>query len=483
MKKKAPSRRLTSTGFDDFRRNLRAGLRLALFRPVTQREFRVSLEQALVLVLFAALLLPLVDLARSGLKSDFNSYAIPYVAFTTVLGFGAWYLLARWHGRPRQVLPMLVMSAAVAPVFYGLQLVLALIGIADFEADEWLAASATWVVTALYLAVVFRIVARLVRRSRVTHAVSTGAYALLTIAPLYLVPYQYFWTPVYEEDSTRRQVNAEQVFYAQHDLLEQAKRKLLPQRPGISDLYFVGFASYADEDVFMKELGVIRGLFDTRFDTGGRSVALINHPNTSDDTPIASATNLERMLQHVGRLMNPDEDVLVLYLTSHGSLDHQLSVDFWPLSLNTIDPDRLKQMLDASGIKWKVIIISACYSGGFVEKLRDATTLVMTSAEAGRASFGCGTLSDFTYFGQALFDVELRRTYSFLDAFHAAEQRIAERERRERRKPSLPQLAAAPEIEHKLAVLSRELERRVPVNQAATRPVSTGATSCGGRDC
>jgi hypothetical protein len=185
--------------------------------------------------------------------------------------------------------------------------------------------------------------------------------------------------------------------------------------------------------------------------------------------------------------MDPEEDVLVLYLTSHGSRRHRLAVDFWPLALNSIDPERLRRALDESGIKWKVIVISACFSGGFVESLRDAHTLVMTSAEARRESFGCGTESDFTYFGQALFDVELRRTRSLVDAFHAAAQRIGEREQRERRTPSLPQIALAPPMERKLAALARELERRVPaaspaVGVAATPPAA-GEAACARQPC
>jgi hypothetical protein len=483
MPRKPPRR-----GFDDFRQNLGAGWRFALFRPVASRAFRVSLEQAILLVLFSVLLLPLVDLARAGLRSEFNSFAIPYLAFTTVLGFAAWYLLARWSGRPPQVLPMLVMAAAVAPPFYAVQFILALAGVLSLQGYGWGAVVAYWLLLAWYLAVMFRIVARTWRRRWPAHALGTGAYALITIVPLYLVPFQYFWLPSYEEpdETSRQRVNAEQVFYAQHDLLEQVKAGLRPQRRGVSDVYFVGFGAYATEDVFMKEVHVIRELFDTRFDTAGRSVALINNPKTAGDTPIASATNLERVLRHIGGLMNAEEDVLVLYLTTHGSKQHHLAVNFWPLALNTIDPDRMRQMLDTSGIKWKVVIISACYSGGFVEKLRDPHTLVMTSAEAGRESFGCGALSDFTYFGQALFDVELRRTHSFVEAFQAARTRIAEREQQEKHQPSQPQLAQSAEVEQKLAALARELGRRVaavPEIETAVSARPASQANCDRRDC
>ena len=88
---------------------------------------------------------------------------------------------------------------------------------------------------------------------------------------------------------------------------------------------------------------------------------------------------------------------------SHGSEKHELSVDFRPLRLSTIDPAKLKTALDESGIRWKVIVISACYSGGFIDALKDERTLVITASAADKTSFGCGTGSDATYLAQALF--------------------------------------------------------------------------------
>src|SRR5262249_20718981 len=142
-------------------------------------------------------------------------------------------------------------------------------------------------------------------------------------------------------------------------------------------------------------------LFRERFDAEGRTVELINNPKTATEVPIASATNLGRVLRHIGGLMNPEEDVLVLYLTTHGSDKHRLAVVNWPLALQDIDPPMLRRMLDESGIKWRVLAISACYSGGFIEPLKSETTLIMTAADAKSTSFGCGTESDFTYFGKA----------------------------------------------------------------------------------
>lgn len=72
-----------------------------------------------------------------------------------------------------------------------------------------------------------------------------------------------------------------------------------------------------------------------------------------------------------------------------------------PLELNQIDPKWLKDALDKSGIRWKVIVISACYSGSFIPALQDDNTLIITASAADRTSFGCENEADYTYFGRA----------------------------------------------------------------------------------
>ena len=53
----------------------------------------------------------------------------------------------------------------------------------------------------------------------------------------------------------------------------------------------------------------------------GRSIVLINNPSTWGEYPIATRASIERSLEHIGGLMNPDEDALFLVLSSHGSVD------------------------------------------------------------------------------------------------------------------------------------------------------------------
>lgn len=259
-------------------------------------------------------------------------------------------------------------------------------------------------------------------------------------------------------------INVEKVYYAQFRLLREATHDLAAQRPGVTDLYFIGFAGDATQDVFLREIGSVRKLFDARFDTRGRSVVLVNNPATVETKPLASTHNLLAALDQVALRMDKKEDVLFLFLTSHGT-PGVLSVDYGPLQLNDLTALNLRSLLDRSGIKWRVIVVSACYSGSFIESLKNDDTMIVTAARHDRTSFGCTNENEFTYFGRAYFDQALRKTTSFADAFETARATVGKWEKKEDLKPSLPQIYVGPAIRPKLA----EIEARLRYRNAAAR--------------
>ena len=155
--------------------------------------------------------------------------------------------------------------------------------------------------------------------------------------------------------------------------------------------------------------------------------------------------------------MNRESDVLVLFLTSHGSREHELSVNNDPLELDQLTPEMVRSMLRKSGITWKVVIVSACYAGGFIEPLKDDRTLVITAADAKSESFGCGYGENFTWFGEAFLDQALRNSFSFTDAFVKARDTIQQWEDEQGETPSNPQIWVGKGIEKKLAPMEKGL--------------------------
>ena len=116
---------------------------------------------------------------------------------------------------------------------------------------------------------------------------------------------------------------------------------------------------------------------------------------------------------------------------SHGSQEHELVLNQNNMNLRGLRARELGELLKESGIRWKVIVVSACYGGGFIDSVKDDHTLVITAARHDRRSFGCADENDFTRFGRAFFKEALPKSRSFAEAFGRAESLIREWEAKE----------------------------------------------------
>ncbi len=251
---------------------------------------------------------------------------------------------------------------------------------------------------------------------------------------------------------------SEALIYRQPHLLTAALAQVEPGEPGRPELYLLALAGHGAQDVFLREVEKVEHLFAERFGTAGRSVVLANNPGTVLQRPLATVSALETSLRVLGERMNRDEDVLFVFLTSHGAEDHRFDLSLWPWELEQLTPQRLGQLLDAAGIRNRVILVSACFSGGFIEPLSGPDTLVMSAARADRSSHGCSHEADWTFFGRAYFDEALRQTTSFTEAFARARAAVASREKAEGLTPSEPQIAVGEAIKPRLDALAGRLK-------------------------
>jgi hypothetical protein len=142
--------------------------------------------------------------------------------------------------------------------------------------------------------------------------------------------------------------------------------------------------------------------------------------------------------------MDAESDVLFLILTSHGSRAG-LAVKAGRLR-QTLTPSHLAGMLARTGVRHKVVVISACYSGVFIPRLAGPDVLVITAADANHPSFGCRDKAKWTYFGDAFFNVALRQAKNLKAAFDVARALVLKRELRERFEPSNPQMAGGENV-------------------------------------
>jgi hypothetical protein len=161
-------------------------------------------------------------------------------------------------------------------------------------------------------------------------------------------------------------------------------------------------------------------------------------------------------------VMDRDRDVLFLHLTSHGGRDGKLANDTWPLKTEAVTPEMLKGWLDEAGVRWRVISVSACYSGSWIAPLAGDGTLVMTAADADHTSYGCGKRSELTFFGRAMYEEALRKTWSFTEA-HAFARKVIEAREQEAGKSdgySNPQISAGTGIRAVLEKLANQQRQR-----------------------
>ena len=138
--------------------------------------------------------------------------------------------------------------------------------------------------------------------------------------------------------------------------------------------------------------------------------------------------------------MNADEDLFVLFVTSHGGPDSGIAIRDRDRMDYLLSPRDLRRALDSAGIKNRVLILAACYSGQFIPAFNDSNSIVLTAAQSDRPSFGCAPENDWTYFGDAFFNNALRQGGGLVPAFQRAKKQITEWETRDGQQPSNPQI-------------------------------------------
>lgn len=224
--------------------------------------------------------------------------------------------------------------------------------------------------------------------------------------------------------------------------------RLAPQRPGTVDAYILSFGLWGAQSVFESEAKGASRILETQLGSAGRSVVGFNTKRRFGATP---ETMLEAV-RTVGRTLDPDEDVFVLVLTSHGGPDGIGMVAGRDRRL--LRPRDVGFLLQESRARYRVVIVSACYSGIFAKALADARTLVITAAAEDRPSFGCRDGATWTYFGDAFFNRALRADRRLDTAFARARDFVTARERSEKFETSNPQIAGGAEVLERLAAAS-----------------------------
>ncbi|MCP2019149.1 MULTISPECIES: C13 family peptidase [Pseudomonas] len=244
---------------------------------------------------------------------------------------------------------------------------------------------------------------------------------------------------------------------AQGRLLDAALANIPPSTPAV-ELYSLTLGGDGKQSVFLRESDYVANMLSTRFGAFGQ-IRLVNHRDHLADRPMATRENLRRAALALAERSGP-EDLIFIYLTSHGTSEHELVLDQPRMELADLPADELAAVLAPLKNRDKVIVISSCYSGGFIPALKDERTLIMTASRADRVSFGCSEEANFTYFGDALFVQALNQTDDLEQAFKRAKATVAERELADGFEASEPQIWAPKTVLSHWQLLRKQQARK-----------------------
>jgi hypothetical protein len=269
--------------------------------------------------------------------------------------------------------------------------------------------------------------------------------ALAAALPVFAVTYEMVVAQLAEDGGVAEVSlpDAEWIHALQGDLV-LSEAALPPGTPGTPEIFAILGAGYPYEAVFAREVAAVEVLLNERFGAEGRVVTLINDDADQMAGPLLNRVNLRRALDQVSARMDA-EDILFLFLTSHGA-PGLLSTEFYPLITRDILPGDIAGALDAVGIGNAIIVISACYSGSFVEALAAPDRLILTAAHEDRTSFGCSDEARWTEWGRAFFVDAWPKLRDPRAAARLAQEIVTGREAEQGYAPSEPQIFEGEEI-------------------------------------
>jgi hypothetical protein len=424
---------------------------------------RVSTDGAVIACALVSLILWIgLDYRRAGPGAHFEPTALAIIALYACAVLGVAFALAR----------SLVPRVPFRSVLFTLVALLPVVIAAGFVIDARAEGTASRVAcgfVVLYGVAYLANAARLLTGALQPRAALVLVVALAALLPLFrltdLSPW--LWTPAAAaadeagetDDSQVSPLVAESLLFDERAQIDAAIDAMTPGLDSSPAVYFVGFAGVAEEHVFAEEIKLAARIVEERFGTAGHQLLLINDRRDIDTFPIATASGLAYALKALSEKMNPDRDILFLAISSHGASDASVSISNGGLQLEQLSDEDLAAALKDSGIKRRIIVISACYAGAFIEPLQDPNTVVIAAAAPDKTSFGCSDDRDLTYFGEAFYRDALPHAKTLQQAFEQAKTAIAARERQEHETPSDPQAYFGTQIS---AVLERNPMRVEP---------------------
>jgi len=438
-------------------------VKLAMRAAVWRKTSDPPLAGLSVLLAFAALVAAVraaLQLAEAGAWQAFNPYGLNAVIAWIALELAIAALFVRPAARTTALAAMFVLSVMGDVLMTAIRLSAPLAAQAAGQPAlitnpivaaatyallfVWWVGAMTCIVGSLELQTSWRLVGRIAGLWLALFAANVAMPHSPVFVPADFDPGNAnWWETVYAAHRAESKPRADQgaaqlaqIEKAQPRLLQQEFAQLAPSRQGETHIYTLAIAGWTD-DVFIKELDGALEAIASVLPIKGRTVRLINRPDTVDTIPLANFQNFTAAVHAIGNVMDKDNDVFVLVMTSHGE---QTGFALRPPGTSAeLTPQQVATALNGEGIKNRVVIVSACFSGIFVPPLANDNTIVITAADDKHTSFGCAPERDWTYFGDAFFHQSLHPGADLENAFDHARVLIHGWEMMDHLTPSNPQ--------------------------------------------
>lgn len=184
--------------------------------------------------------------------------------------------------------------------------------------------------------------------------------------------------------------------------LETIEDHLKKSNPNERTVVYIGSAQHSQSLVFERDILLVKSKI-LKTNPNAKSILLSNQLESSHlNYPFATLENLDRIFKKVGEWSKNHPINLIALISTHGNVD-VLSVNiansYWP----AVRSFHMKKWLDGLNNVPTAILLSACYSGSFIQPLVGDNRVVLTAAAHNRNSFGCAYHGQNTYFIGNLF--------------------------------------------------------------------------------
>ena len=176
-------------------------------------------------------------------------------------------------------------------------------------------------------------------------------------------------------------------------------------------VFYSGFAMWGEERWSLGDAEKIGTAFERFYDDSQYLKFIFNNAE-ENNLPKDHPTVMDNILrEHFARLSieAKETDLVVVGLYSHGE-NGKLVRKLGSAHIDSLPVGKLERLMHPLKNHNVLLIISACYSGSFIETLKNQKHVIATAAASDKTSNGCSPLHHQTYYGQAL--VEALNSYS-----------------------------------------------------------------------